>query len=227
MKVADYTPEDRPREKLMERGPEALTTAELLAILVGSGSTEENAVQLMQRVLSDNGGSLAQLGKRQWQELCDGRYKGLGPVKAVTITAATELGRRRQREQAMERSAINTSKDIYNLLWPILRDKDTEEFWLLLMNQASKLISHQCISRGGISETLADIRVIMREACMARATIIAVAHNHPSGSVRPSSHDNHLTQSIKQACDIMRLRLLDHVIVADGAYYSYHDQGQL
>ncbi len=227
MKVADYTPEDRPREKLMERGPESLTTAELLAILIGSGSTDENAVQLMQRVLHDSGDSLSLLGKRRWQELCDGRYKGLGPVKAVTIAAATELGRRRQIEQALQRPVVSSSQDIYNLMWPQLRDKDTEEFWLLLMNQASKLIGRLCVSRGGISETLADVRVIVREACLANATIVAVVHNHPSGSVRPSKPDDNLTVSIKRACDIMRLHMLDHVIVADGTYYSYHDQGRL
>jgi DNA repair protein RadC len=208
-------------------GPQALTTAELLAILVGSGSTEENAVQLMQRVMHDSGDSLALLGRRSWRELSDGRYKGLGPVKAVTLAAAAELSRRREMEKATQRQTITTAMAVYSLLNPLLRDKDTEEFWVVMLNQASKLIGYTCVSRGGLSETAVDLRVIAREACLANATIIAVAHNHPSGSIRPSRQDNELTQRIKQMCGIMRLHLLDHVIIGDAKYYSYHEEGQL
>lgn len=227
MKVADYNPEDRPREKLMNLGPEALTTAELLAILVGSGTTGENVVQLMQRVMHDSGDSLALLGRRSWKELCNGQYKGLGPVKAVTLAASAELARRRELEQSGKRQVISTPSAIYRLLNPLLRDKDTEEFWMLMLNQSYKLIGRLCISRGGLSETAVDVRVIVREACLAGATVIAVAHNHPSGSINPSNQDNQLTQRIKQVCDIVRLHLLDHVIIGDQAYYSYREQGRL
>ena len=225
LNINQWAEEDRPREKLMTMGPAALTDAELLAILVGSGNTEEDAVSLMKRILSDCRNNLNTLGKLTIRELCE--YNGVGPAKAVTILAACELGKRRQMEKPEERPDLGTATRIYNHMHPILQDCDVEEFWLLLMNQNFRLIKQLRISHGGITEVAVDIRVIMREAVVANATIMAVCHNHPSGNLRPSSADNQLTNSLKAACDVMRIRLLDHVIITDGAYYSYHEEGKI
>jgi len=225
LNINQWAEEDRPREKLMTMGPAALTDAELLAILVGSGNTEEDAVSLMKRILSDCRNNLNTLGKLTIRELCE--YNGVGPAKAVTILAACELGKRRQMEKPEERPDLGTATRIYNHMHPILQDCDVEEFWLLLMNQNFRLIKQLRISHGGITEVAVDIRIIMREAVVTNATIMAVCHNHPSGNLRPSSADNQLTNSLKAACDVMRIRLLDHVIITDGAYYSYHEEGKI
>jgi DNA repair protein RadC len=204
-------------------GTQALSDAELLAILIGSGSPKEDAVSLMKRILNDCNNNLNTLGKLTIHDLC--QYNGVGPAKAITILAACELGKRRQLETAEERPDIGTATRIYNHMHPILQDKDVEEFWILLMNQNHRLIKKVCIAHGGISEVSVDIRIIMREAVLANATILAVCHNHPSGSLSPSRMDNELTHSIQNACRLMRIHFLDHVIVTDGAYYSYHEEG--
>ena len=222
--INHWAEEDRPREKLMSLGPEALSNAELLAILIGSGSPEESAVDLMKHIMNDCQNNLNTLGKMTIRELT--RYKGMGPAKAVSVLAACELGKRRQSEQAQQRQKIDSAMAIYNLMHPVLQDLDVEEFWLLLMNQNYRLIKKLRIAHGGISEVSVDIRILMREAVLANATVIAVCHNHPSGSIKPSKADDQLTQSIKRACEIMRLHLLDHVILADGQYYSYHENGK-
>ncbi len=223
LNINQWAEEDRPREKMMVLGPQALSDAELLAILIGSGSTKESAVDLMKRVLSDCRNNLNTLGKMTIHQLCD--YNGIGEAKAITILAACELGKRRQQEKAEERPDVGTATLIYNHMHPTLQDKDVEEFWILLMNQNHRLIKKMCIAHGGISEVSVDIRIIIREAVLANATILAVCHNHPSGSLAPSRMDNDLTYSIQNACKLMRIRFLDHVIVTDGAYYSYHEEG--
>ena len=225
LNINQWAEEDRPREKLMRLGAAALTDAELLAILVGSGSPKEDAVSLMKRVLADCNNNLNTLGKRTIHDLC--LYNGIGEAKAITILAACELGKRRQMEKAEERPDLGTATRIYNHLHPVLQDSDVEEFWVLLMNQNHRLIKKLCISRGGITEVAVDIRIIMREAVLANATIIAVCHNHPSGSLRPSRMDDDLTNSLARACQVMRIKLLDHVIVTDGCYYSYHEEGRI
>ncbi len=225
LNINQWAEEDRPREKLMRLGPSALSDAELLAILVGSGSTKEDAVTLMKRILANCNNNLNTLGKLSIHDLME--YKGVGEAKAITILAACELGKRRQQEKAEERPDVGTATRIYNLMHPVLQDLDVEEFWLLLMNQNYRLIKKQCIAHGGISEVSVDIRIIIREAVLSNATILAVCHNHPSGSLTPSKADDHLTQAIKRACEIMRLYFLDHVIVTDGHYYSYREQGKL
>lgn len=224
LNINQWAKEDRPREKLMRLGPSALTDAELLAILVGSGSTKEDAVSLMKRILADCNNNLNTLGKLTIRELC--HYNGVGEAKAITILAACELGKRRQMEKPEERPDLGTATRIYNHMHPKLQDSDVEEFWLLLMNQNHRLIKEMRISHGGITEVAVDIRIIMREAVLSNATILAVCHNHPSGSLRPSQADNDLTASLKKACDLMRIRFLDHVIITDGAYYSYHEEGR-
>ena len=223
--INQWAEEDRPREKLMRLGAGALSNAELLAILIGSGSPRESAVDLMKRVLSDCGNNLNSLGKRTIADLC--AYSGMGPAKAVTILAACELGKRRQMEKPEERQQLTTATRIYNVMHPVMQDLDVEEFWVLLLNQDFRLIKKLRIAHGGISEVSVDVRIIIREAVLANATIVAAAHNHPSGSVRPSSSDNQLTASLKSACQLMRLHFMDHVIVADGTYYSYHEEGKL
>lgn len=225
LSINKWAEEDRPREKLMRLGAAALSNAELLAILIGSGSTDESAVELMKRVLKDSGNNLNTLGKRTLRELTT--YKGMGPAKAVTIMAACELGKRRQMEKAEERRTVKSAADIYDIMLPKMQDLDTEEAWVILLNQSLKLIKCLCVSRGGINQTAVDVRIIIREALLCNATVIALCHNHPSTSTRPSTEDDRLTTSISNACRLMRIHLLDHVIVADGSYYSYHEMGKL
>ena len=225
LKITQWSEEDRPREKMMRLGTEALSHAELLAILIGSGSTKESAVDLMKRVLSDCGNNLNTLGKMTIQDLM--HYNGIGEAKAITILAACELGKRRQMETPEERPDCGSATRIYNLMHPVMQDLDVEEFWILLMNQNFKLIKKLRISHGGITEVAVDIRIIMREAVLANATVLAVCHNHPSGSLNPSKQDDSLTTNIKRACETMRLHFLDHIIITDGAYYSYQEEGRL
>lgn len=223
--ISEWAKEDRPREKLERLGAQALSDAELLAILVGSGSAQEDAVSLMKRILADCNNNLNTLGKLTIHDLC--QYNGVGPAKAITILAACELGKRRQLGQVEERPDLGTATRIYNHMHPVLQDLDVEEFWLLLMNQHHRLIKKLRIAHGGITEVAVDIRIIIREALLANATIIAVCHNHPSGGLQPSQMDNQLTDTLRQACNTMRIRLMDHVIITDGAYYSYHEEGRI
>lgn len=225
LNINQWAAEDRPREKLERLGAQVLSDAELLAILVGSGSTKEDAVSLMKRILADCGNNLNTLGKLTIHDLC--QYNGVGPAKAITILAACELGKRRQHTSPEERPDLGSATRVYNHLHPQLQDLDVEEFWLLLMNQNYRLIKQVCISHGGITETAVDIRIIMREAILANTTILAVCHNHPSGNLTPSRADDTLTKSIKQACDLMRIHFMDHVIITDGQYYSYYEQGRI
>lgn len=225
LNINQWAEEDRPREKLEKLGASALSNAELLAILIGSGSTEESAVELMKRIMNDCGNNLNTLGKKTIRELT--AYKGMGPAKAITILAACELGKRRQREKAEERQDLGSATAIYNYMHTQMQDLDVEEAWILLMNQNYKLIKAERISHGGISETAVDIRIIMREAILANATILAFCHNHPSNNIHPSIDDDRLTQRIAQACKTMRIHFVDHVIVTDGRYYSYREEGKL
>ena len=221
--ISQWAEEDRPREKLMQQGAFALSNAELLAILIGSGNTEESAVGLMRRVLDRYHNSLNELGKASIEDLC--RFKGIGPAKAVTVLAASELGKRRAEETPKERKLIRCSKDIYELFHPLMCDLPVEECWILLLNQSSKVIDRMRISQGGLAATQVDVRCILREALLKRAVSLVVCHNHPSGNARPSAEDNRLTERMQQACKMMNFHFLDHVIVTDGKYYSYRDEG--
>ena len=194
LNINQWAAEDRPREKMMQKGAEALSDAELLAILIGSGNTEETAVTLMQRILAACGNDLNRLGK--WEVRDFSRFKGMGP-------------------------------DIYELFHPLLCDLATEEFWVLLMNHAAKVIDKVRISRGGIDQTTADVRSILREALLQRATQIALIHNHPSGNPHPSNDDQRLTELVRKAAQTMNIHLTDHVIVTDGSHYSFNDEGLL
>lgn len=223
--INQWAEEDRPREKMMQKGAETLSDAELLAILIGSGNTEESAVTLMQRVLAAAGNDLNQLAK--WEVRDFSRFKGLGPAKSITIMAALELGKRRSLQERPERAVIRSSIDIFNQLHPLLCDLVQEEFWLLLMNQSARVIDKVRISRGGIDRTVVDVRSILREALLQRATQIALIHNHPSGNTRPSMEDRRLTEQVNKAAQTMNIRLTDHVIISDGKYYSFSDEGLL
>lgn len=223
--IAQWSSDDQPRERLRDLGPDALSDSELLAILVGSGSTKETAVELMKRVLNDCQNNLNTLGKKTIRELCE--YNGIGEAKAITILAACELGKRRQREKAEERKELGSATAIYELMHPQLQDLDVEEFWALYMNQHHRLIKKVRISHGGITETAVDVRIIMREAVLANCTVLAVCHNHPSGNLVPSKADDDLTRCIRRACEVMRIYFLDHVIITDGRYFSYHEQGKI
>ncbi|SFG05866.1 DNA repair protein RadC [Prevotella sp. KH2C16] len=225
LNINQWAEEDRPREKLMRIGAENLSNAELLAILIGSGSPQQSAVDLMKEVLGDCKNNLNTLGKMSIQDL--EKYKGMGPAKAVTILAACELGKRRQGSRAEERPDLGSPVAIYEFMHPKMQDLDVEESWILLMNQAYKLIKAVKLSHGGISETAVDVRLIMKEALLCNATILALAHNHPSNNAVPSTQDDRLTQRIKAASETMRIYFLDHIIVTDGKYYSYRESGRL
>lgn len=223
LSINHWAEEDRPREKMMRKGAEALSIAELLAILIGSGTTEDSAVSLMQKVLSRCDNNINTLGKWSLNDFTS--FKGLGPAKGITIMAALELGKRRAMQEPIERAVIKESTDIYNIFHPLLCDSPQEEFWLLLLNQAAKVIDKVRISQGGIDQTTVDVRSVMREAILVRATQIAIVHNHPSGNLKPSNEDINITNKIKKASDLLNIRLIDHVIVTDGNFYSFHDHG--
>ena len=225
MTISDWDINDRPREKLERLGPAALSNAELLAILIGSGSDRQSAVDLMKDILHDCNNNLNSLGKMSIHDL--EQYHGMGPAKAITIIAACELGKRRAACKLEERLCRGSATDIYNHMHPRMQDLDVEESWILLMNQNFKLMKAMCISHGGITETAVDIRIIMREAILNNATVIALTHNHPSGNNHPSRLDDKLTDRVNKACDIMRIYFLDHIIVCDGSYYSYREKGRL
>ena len=223
--IAHWSEDDQPREKLRDKGPQALSNAELLAILIGSGTPGVSAVELMQNVLNGCSNNLNMLGKMSIRQLM--AHKGIGEAKAITILAACELGKRRQMETPEERPDLSTATKIYRHMHPIMQDLDVEEFWVLFLNQNHRLIKKIRISHGGLSEVSVDLRIIMREAVLANATIMAVCHNHPSGSISPSRQYDALTESIRRACEVMRIRLMDHLIIVDGSYFSYHESGKL
>ena len=224
LSINRWAEEDRPREKMMSKGAQALTNAELLAILIGSGSGDDSAVSLMQKVLASYGDSLDRVGRLSVEELC--HFKGIGPAKAITILAACELGRRRAVEQP-ERRQVRSAAQVYDYFYPLMRDLPVEEFHVLLLNQSATIIDSVRIGVGGLTETVVDVRVILREALLKRATALILCHNHPSGNLRPSTHDDRLTRQVQEAARLLNLNLADHVIFTDNGYYSYADEGRL
>ena len=220
--IKDWSKEDQPIQRLQASGAQSLTDAELLAVLIGSGTKGRSAVEVARDLLSRFGNSLSRLGKAKISEMT--AVEGIGLTTATRIAAAMEVGNRRQRPE--ERPQINTAVRIYNNMLPVMKDLDVEEFWILMMDNRYGLIRKERISRGGITETAVDIRIIIREAVLNNATVMAVCHNHPSGSLSPSRADEELTKSIMNACNLMRIYFLDHVIVTDGNYYSFHENGR-
>ncbi len=217
--------DDRPREKMMSLGRHALSDAELIAILMGSGNKTETAVQLARRMLSDQQNNINALAKLSVNELK--KYKGVGLVKAINISAAFELGRRRSDTEIIDKVKIVTSKSAYELLQKRLSDLPHEEFWILILNRANKVLKEERLSQGGISGTVVDIRLICKSAIENNASSIVVAHNHPSGQLLPSGQDLSITKRLKEALKMFEIALLDHIIVGDGNYYSFADEGTL
>jgi DNA repair protein RadC len=219
-----WAEEDRPREKLISKGAQALTNAELLAILIGSGSDEDTAVELMQKVLTANDNSLDRVGRLSVDELC--QFKGIGKAKAVTILAACELGRRRAVARP-EHKQVRSAAQVYEYYYRDLCEAPVEECHVLLLNQSARIIDSVRIGMGGLTETVVDVRLILREALLKRATSLILCHNHPSGNLRPSGHDDRLTRQVQEAARLLNLTLADHVIFTDHGYYSYADEGRL
>src|ERR1035437_2835633 len=208
--IKSWAEEDRPREKLLDKGRHVLTEAELIAILIGSGSKDETAVELSKRILSSVGNNLNELGKLTVQEL--NKFKGIGDAKAISIVAALELGRRRKETETTKREKIITSKDVFEIMTPSMLDLPHEEFWLLMLNRANSVIKKELISRGGIAGTVVDTKIIFKTAVMNYASSIIICHNHPSGNLKPSEADLKITKNIKEAGKIMEIPLLDHLI---------------
>ena len=225
LKISEWAEDDRPRERLMAQGAEALSNAELMAILIGSGVPGTSAVELMRQVLNDYDDSLKLLGRATVKELM--KYRGMGQAKAVTVLAACQLAQRRLKEEARTKKIIKSSRDIYAYFLPLMQDLQVEECRMLLMRQNCSVIGSILLSRGGITETAVDVRLIVKHALLADAPVLALCHNHPSGSLKPSRHDDDLTRRTAKACNMMNLHLLDHIILTDGAYYSYQDQGRI
>ena len=222
--IKEWAVDDRPREKAIKNGISSLSKSELLAILVGSGNDEESAVDLMKRVLNSCGNSISELAKLSVDDLCT--FRGIGPAKAITIVAACELWKRRE-EKAGEQPCITSSLDLYRYFHPVLCDSPVERCYVLLLNSKNRVIDHVLIGSGGFTATVVDIRLVIREALMKRATTIALCHNHPSGNTKPSREDDKLTENLAQACKVMNIRLLDHLVITDGAYFSYNDEARL
>ena len=222
--IKNWAEEDRPREKLMQKGVGALTDSELLAILIGSGNDKESAVELSRRILHKSDNNINKLARLSVNDLVKD-FRGIGPAKAITITAALELGRRRQIEDVPVKNKITSSKDAYNQLYPLLSDLNHEETWALILDRSNKVVSTMQVSRGGISGTVVDIRLILREALNHFASGIILGHNHPSGNTTPSPQDTTITKKLKEAAKWMDIILLDHIIVCGEDYYSYADNG--
>lgn len=223
--INNWAEADRPREKLERLGANALSDAELLAILIGSGTANESAVDLMKRILKDCNNNLNTLGKLSLHRL-EG-YKGIGPAKAITILAACELGKRRQRAKVEDAPLLNSAEAIYNYMHTTIQDLDIEEGWILMMKQNFRLIEAKRISIGGLTMAPIDIRLMMKEALMKNTTILAFCHNHPSGNTSPSHEDDLLTTRIRKACELLSIHFADHVVLTDGNYYSYREEGRL
>jgi DNA repair protein RadC len=210
---------------MMMKGSRALSDAELIAILIGSGNKKETAIQLSQRILSECKNDINQLAKLTLKELCG--FNGIGLAKAVSISAALELGRRRDTTEPLERAVLTSSSSAFAILSPVLRDLPNEEFWILILNRANKLISKEPISKGGINATLVDARMIFKPAILQNASSIILAHNHPSGNLKPSNDDIKLTEKLKDAGKLLDISVVDHLIIADNNYFSFADEGLL
>lgn len=230
MAITDWSMEDRPRERFMANGPAALSKAELLAILVGSGSRKMSAVEMMRLILSEHGDSIHRIERLTVEQLC-AEYRdrgiGLGPAKAVTILAACAIARRYAQEEADNSSPMDSSERIAAYFSPILANLPHEECHVMLLSNTLHLLSSQRIAMGGLTATTVDVRILCKQALLHNATAIALCHNHPSGSLTPSRQDDNLTRQVREAAQTLGIRLIDHIIVSTRGYYSYNDQGKL
>jgi DNA repair protein RadC len=226
LNIKDWAEEDRPREKMLLKGVGALSDAELLGILIGSGNKNETAVELAQRILHSVSNNLNILGKQEIKDLIK-NFNGIGEAKAISIAAAMELGKRRKLSEVVVQPQITSSETVYQMFHPILADLRHEEVWVLLLNRANKVLKKIQVSKGGVTGTVVDIRMIMKEAIDSLASAMVLCHNHPSGNSNPSGDDDNITRRLKEAGQIMDVRLLDHIIVCDHSYYSYMDKGRM
>jgi len=214
---------ERPREKVKANGVQYLSDTELLAILIGSGTRHITAVELARQILKGAGNSLHILGRQGIGELV--RIKGVGPAKAISILAALELGRRRSGIQYSEKTPVKSSETVFKLFHPLMGDLEHEEFWLLMLNRANRVLGRYKVSQGGLSGTVIDTRIILKKALDNLASSIIVCHNHPSGNKQPSDADLKITDKLKKAAEMLEIKLLDHVIIADKSYFSFADEG--
>jgi DNA repair protein RadC len=223
--IRSWSEDDKPREKLMTKGKAALSDAELIAILIGSGTRNETAVDLSKRILSSVENNLNALGKLSLVQLTT--FKGIGDAKAVSIAAAMELGRRRRAEEALELRKITSSKSIFELMQPLIGELSHEEFWIIYLNNANKVISKSQLSKGGITGTVVDVRLVFKTAIEIGAVGIILSHNHPSGTLQPSEADKQITRKLKLAGENLDIKILDHVIITERNYFSFADAGIL
>ncbi len=223
--IKNWSEDDRPREKLLQKGKSSLSNAELIAILIGSGSRNESAVALSKRILASTALNLNELGKLSTSELMD--FKGIGEAKAVTIIAALELGRRRRGAEALEKKKITSSNSVFELMQPIIGELPHEEFWIVYLNNSNKVLQKSQLSKGGITGTLVDVRLVLKTALQLGAVGLILTHNHPSGTLKPSQADKQITQKLKKAGESLDIKVLDHVIITEKAYFSFADESLL
>lgn len=220
--ITAWAEEDRPREKMLLKGKAALSDAELIAIIIGSGTVNEDAIALAQRILDSVNANLSELGRRSIKDLM--KFKGIGEAKAISITAAVELGRRRQFSDVMQKDTVTSSRDVFDMMLPQLIDLPYEEFWILQLNRANHVIGRARISAGGVSGTVVDSKMVFKPAIEVLATSIILVHNHPSGNLKPSQADIELTRKLKEAGKHLDIAVVDHIIVAYSGFYSFADE---
>ncbi len=221
--IKAWAEDDRPREKLRAKGKHVLSDAELIAILISSGSKNESAVELSKRILSSINNNLNALGKLSVDDLM--KFKGIGEAKAITIIAALELGRRRRLEEALELPKITDSKAIFEIMQPIIGELSTEEFWIIYLNNSNKVLHKSQLSTGGLTGTVVDVRLVFKKAIEINSTALILCHNHPSGNTKPSEADIQLTKKMKIGGETLDIKVLDHLIITEKAYFSFADEG--
>lgn len=225
MNIKSLAEDDRPREKLLIKGKNSLSDAELLAIIIGSGSKKESSIHLSQRILSSVNGNWNELAKLSIKDLC--KFNGIGKVKAIEIITSLEIGRRKSIQEALKKEKISSSKDAFKLLHPIIGDNMIEEFWVVFLNQSHTILHKEKISQGGITGTVVDMRLIFKQALELNAVSLIISHNHPSGNTQPSKADLQLTQEIKDGGNLLNIKLIDHLIITQSSYLSFADEGLL
>lgn len=223
--IKNWSQDDQPREKLRDKGKAVLSDSELVAILIGSGNRDESAVALCQRILASVDNNLSELGKLSIKQLVE--FKGIGEAKAISIVAALELGRRRRGGEALEKMKITSSSSVFELMQPIIGELPHEEFWIVYLNNSNKVIQKNQLSKGGITGTLVDVRLALKTALEVGATGIILAHNHPSGTLKPSEADKQLTEKLSTASKSLDIKVLDHLIITEKAYFSFADENML
>ncbi|WP_028283856.1 RadC family protein [Olleya marilimosa] len=223
--IKNWSQDDQPREKLLYKGKVALSDAELVAILIGSGNRQESAVALCKRILASTDNNLSELGKLSIKQLME--FKGIGEAKAITIIAALELGRRRRGGEALDKMKITSSKSVFELMQPVIGELPHEEFWIIYLNNSNKVIHKNQLSKGGITGTLVDTRLVLKTALEVGAVGLILTHNHPSGTLKPSQADKDVTSKLKIAAQSLDIKVLDHLIITEQSYFSFADQSIL